>query len=59
LASTYDYYGNGDKYVYAGSGRGYLERTWNTSYGAATLVDEMKNLIAENQNQLTLMPLVP
>lgn len=45
LASTYDYYGNGDKYVYAGSGRGYLERTWNTSYGAATLVDEMKNLI--------------
>ncbi|MBD1366813.1 SusD/RagB family nutrient-binding outer membrane lipoprotein [Mucilaginibacter sp. ZT4R22] len=45
LACTYDYYGNGDKYVYAGSGRGYLERTWNTSYGAATLVDEMKNLI--------------
>jgi hypothetical protein len=24
LASTYDYYGNGDKYIYAGSGRGYL-----------------------------------
>lgn len=46
LASTYDYYGNGDKYVYAGSGRSYFERTWNTSYGASTLVDEMKNLIA-------------
>ncbi|MBD1393376.1 SusD/RagB family nutrient-binding outer membrane lipoprotein [Mucilaginibacter glaciei] len=45
LACTYDYYGNGDKYIYAGSGRGYLERTWNTSYGASTLVDEMKNLI--------------
>lgn len=46
LAGTYSYYSNGDKYVYGGSGRGYLERTWNTSYGAATLVDEMKNLIA-------------
>ncbi|TSD66456.1 SusD/RagB family nutrient-binding outer membrane lipoprotein [Inquilinus sp. KBS0705] len=47
LSSTYDYYGNGDKYVYAGSGRGYLERTWNTSFGSATLVDEMKNLIKD------------
>ncbi|MEO7211331.1 SusD/RagB family nutrient-binding outer membrane lipoprotein [Mucilaginibacter sp.] len=45
LAGTYSYYSNGDKYVYGGSGRGYLERTWNTSYGASTLVDEMKNLI--------------
>jgi hypothetical protein len=48
LAGTYDYYGNGDKYIYAGSGTGYYERTWNTSYEAATLVDEMKNLIKGN-----------
>jgi hypothetical protein len=45
LASTYDYYGNGDKYVYRGSGRSYQGRTWNTSYDAATLVIEMKNLL--------------
>ena len=36
LASTYDYYGNGDKYIYAGSGLDYYSRTWNTSYGAST-----------------------
>src|SRR6187402_3004709 len=48
LASTYDYYGNGDKYVYAGSGRDYFSRTWNTSYGSSTLIDEMKNLIKGN-----------
>ena len=45
LAGTYDYYGNGDKYIYAGSGAGYYERTWNTSYESVTLVDEMKNLV--------------
>ncbi len=54
LASTYDYYGNGDKYVYAGSGRSYFERTWNTSYGAATLVDEMKNLIKDKPQYTNL-----
>ena len=48
LASTYDYYGNGDKYVYRGSAQDYKARTWNTSYGAATLVYEMKNLIKGN-----------
>lgn len=45
LASTYDYYGNGDKYVYRGSSNDYKARTWNTSYNAATLVYEMKNLV--------------
>lgn len=45
LASTYDYYGNGDKYIYAGSGRDYYARTWNTSYGSSTLIDEMKDLV--------------
>jgi hypothetical protein len=48
LASTYDYYGNGDKYIYRGSFQDYKARTWNTSYGAVTLVDEMKNLIKGN-----------
>lgn len=48
LASTYDYYGNGDKYIFAGSGSSYYERTWNTSYESSTLVDEMKNVIKGN-----------
>jgi hypothetical protein len=48
LASTYSYYSNGDKYVYGGSFQDYKSRTWNTSYGAATLVYEMKNLVKGN-----------
>ncbi|MGI4020332.1 MAG: SusD/RagB family nutrient-binding outer membrane lipoprotein [Janthinobacterium lividum] len=48
LSSTYDYYANGDKYVLRGSGTGYYGRTWNRGYGALTLVDEMKNLVAGN-----------
>jgi hypothetical protein len=48
LASTEGYYTNGDKYVYGGSYQDYKSRTWNTSYGAATLVYEMKNLIKGN-----------
>ncbi|RYE24781.1 MAG: SusD/RagB family nutrient-binding outer membrane lipoprotein, partial [Sphingobacteriaceae bacterium] len=48
LSSTYDYYANGDKYVLRGSGTGYYNRTWNRGYGALTLVDEMKNLVAGN-----------
>ncbi|MDB5020472.1 MAG: SusD/RagB family nutrient-binding outer rane lipoprotein [Pedobacter sp.] len=47
LSSTYDYYYNGDKYVLKGSGTSYYSRTWNRGYGALTLVDEMKNLVAE------------
>jgi len=54
LASTYDYYGNGDKYIYAGSGRDYYSRTWNTSYGASTLVDEMKIMIKGNASYTNL-----
>ncbi|WP_419698222.1 SusD/RagB family nutrient-binding outer membrane lipoprotein [Mucilaginibacter sp. NFX135] len=54
LASTYDYYGNGDKYIYAGSGRDYYARTWNTSYGASTLVDEMKIMIKGNASYTNL-----
>jgi hypothetical protein len=48
LAGTYSYYSNGDKYVYGGSYQDYKSRTWNTSYSAATLVYEMKNLIKGN-----------
>ena len=48
LAGTYSYYSNGDKYVYGGSFQDYKSRTWNTSYGAATLVYEMKNLVKGN-----------
>jgi len=54
LASTYDYYGNGDKYVFRGSGQGYNGRVWDTSYGAATLVFEMKNLVKGNAAQSNL-----
>lgn len=45
LSSTYDYYGNGDKYVATGSFQDYKARTWNNGYSATTLIDEMKNLI--------------
>ncbi|MDO3627317.1 SusD/RagB family nutrient-binding outer membrane lipoprotein [Mucilaginibacter sp. BT774] len=48
LASTYSYYSNGDKYVYGGSFQDYKSRTWNTSYNAASLVYEMKNLVKGN-----------
>ncbi|MGI4750086.1 MAG: SusD/RagB family nutrient-binding outer membrane lipoprotein [Janthinobacterium lividum] len=48
LASTYGYYSNGDKYVYGGSGTGYYGRTWSTSYGASTLIDQMKTLVKGN-----------
>jgi hypothetical protein len=45
LASTYDYYGNGDKYIYRGSFDSYKASLWNNGYNASTLIDEMKNLI--------------
>ncbi|OKS88650.1 hypothetical protein RG47T_4122 [Mucilaginibacter polytrichastri] len=54
LSSTYDYYGNGDKYTLRGSGTGYYSRTWNTSYGALTLIDEMKNLVKGNASYTNL-----
>ncbi|RYE29279.1 MAG: SusD/RagB family nutrient-binding outer membrane lipoprotein, partial [Sphingobacteriaceae bacterium] len=54
LSSTYDYYYNGDKYVLRGSGTGYYNRTWNRGYGALTLVDEMKSLVAGNSARTNL-----
>lgn len=44
LASTYGYYGNGDKYVYSGSYTAYRDNLWNADYRAASLVQEMQNL---------------
>jgi hypothetical protein len=46
LASTYDYYGNGDKYIYKGSFNDYKARVYNSGYSAETLIQEMKNLTA-------------
>ena len=54
LASPEGYYSNGDKYVYGGSYQDYKGRTWNTSYNAATLVYEMKNLIKGNAGKTNL-----
>lgn len=54
LASTFSYYSNGDKYVFGGSGTNYYSRTWNTSYGAVTLIDEMKNFIKGNTTYTNL-----
>lgn len=44
LASTYDYYRNGDKYVAAGTFLDYQGRVFIEDYRAATHVFEMKNL---------------
>lgn len=48
LASTYDYYRNGDKYVASGSFQDYKARTWNNGFSATTLIDEMKSLVKGN-----------
>lgn len=45
LASTFNYYGNGDKYIFASSGTGYFSYTWNRAYSAFTLINEMQDLI--------------
>lgn len=44
LASTYNYYSNGDKYVASGSFNDYKGRVYNSGYNASTLVDEMRLL---------------
>lgn len=48
LASTYGYYGNGDKYVFAGSFAAYRNNLWNSDYRAASLIYEMQNLVKDN-----------
>ncbi len=54
LASTYDYYGNGDKYILRGSGRDYYSRTWNAAYTAIGYIEEMKNLIKGDASKTNL-----
>lgn len=44
LASTYNYYSNGDKYVASGSFNDYKGRVYGSGYNASTLVDEMRIL---------------
>ncbi len=48
LASTFSYYGNGDKYVASGSFIDYQGRLWGENYRSASLVTEMQNLTAGN-----------
>lgn len=45
LASTYNYYGNGDKYVYSGSFTNYRNGLWDADYRAASLANEILNLV--------------
>ncbi|MEO3406047.1 SusD/RagB family nutrient-binding outer membrane lipoprotein [Mucilaginibacter sp. CAU 1740] len=44
MASTLNYYGNGDKYVNAGSFNDYQKRIWNDGYNAVSGVREMQLL---------------
>ncbi len=48
LASTFSYYGNGDKYVPSGSFDAYKGRVFEETYRAATFVYEMQNLTKDN-----------
>jgi hypothetical protein len=47
LASPYDYYSNGDKYVASASFNDYKGRVYNSGYNASTLVDEMRILTTD------------
>lgn len=46
LASTFAYYGNGDKYVQSGSFNDYIGRVYNEGYISETNAQEAKNLTA-------------
>ena len=48
LASTFSYYGNGDKYVPSGSFDAYKGRVFEETYRAASLSYEMQNLTVNN-----------
>jgi len=54
LASTFNYYGNGDKYIFASAGTGYFTYTWNRAYSALTLVNEMQDLIKDKPEYTNL-----
>lgn len=54
LASTYGYYGNGDKYVFSGSFTSYRNGLWNADYRAASIINKMQSLIKDNADQSNL-----
>lgn len=54
LASTYNYYSNGDKYVFSSGGTGYYSNTWNRAYTALGLVVRMKTLIKDKPEYANL-----
>lgn len=54
LASTFSYYGNGDKYVASGSFDAYKGRTWSEQYRAASLIYEMQNLTRDKEQYSNL-----
>ncbi|MDI9869516.1 SusD/RagB family nutrient-binding outer membrane lipoprotein [Flectobacillus roseus] len=47
LASTFSYYGNGDKYLASGSFIDYQGRLWGENYRSASLAYEMQNLVKD------------
>jgi hypothetical protein len=47
LASTYNYYSNGDKYVASSGIIGYQNQLWNDSYRGASFASEMTTLAKE------------
>lgn len=49
LASTYNYYSNGDKYVASSGIIGYQNQLWNDSYRAASIATEMTTLATQKQ----------
>ncbi|MCC8408286.1 SusD/RagB family nutrient-binding outer membrane lipoprotein [Mucilaginibacter sp. UR6-1] len=54
LASTYNYYTNGDKYVFSSGGTGYYANTWNRAYTALGLVVRMRTLIKDKPEYANL-----
>jgi hypothetical protein len=54
LASTFSYYGNGDKYLASGSFEAYKGRVFEETYRAATLAFEMQNLVKDDPKQANL-----
>jgi len=54
LASTFSYYGNGDKYVPSGSFVAYQGRVHEETYRAASLSYEMMNLVKDKPEMSNL-----
>ncbi|RYF45003.1 MAG: SusD/RagB family nutrient-binding outer membrane lipoprotein, partial [Chitinophagaceae bacterium] len=48
LASTFDYYGNGDKYTPSTNTVNYQNNLWDEEYRSASLIVEMQNLTKDN-----------